>query len=213
MKKKNTFMILTALITGGFVLSGCLGFKAPGIAIETEGNVSSVLPGRTLLFSATGQDIVWTVSSTTGGTGPVANGTGISASGILTVAGNETSGVLYVTASSLSSGLSATKPIRVTTVTGINITPANQSIESGGTIRFYAAVTGSNNPDSEVMWRISSNAAGTGYVSPGTYINTDGLLTVSSNETLQVIYIFAVSVLDPSKSAVTAVTVLPRNNR
>ena len=205
------------------VLTGCLGLDLFGnsgtITLRTEGNLSTVRAGGTLRFSATGRDLTWTVSSTSDGTGPVSAGTYITSDGVLTVSINETSTILYVIVISANSERSVSKLIRVTTVTGISISPVNPTITRGRNLQFTAQATGSNEPDNAVTWKVSSNASGTGAVTPGTGINSNGVLTVGSNETLTLLYVIAVSVVDPSKSAsvpvyiviptVTNVTVSP----
>ena len=225
MKKRNIlfgFIVLAAVIE----LIGCagldifLGGTETGVTLRTDGNLSTVRAGGTLRFSASGQGITWAVSSTNDGSGSVGNGTYIDSSGMLTVAANETLSILYVIATS-NSGQSAYKQIRVTTVTNITINPSNQPVTRGKTLQLNASITGNNNPDTAVTWKVSSNSAGTGAVTPGTGINNNGLLTVSSNETLTTLYIFATSVVDPSKSrsisvavvipTVTGVTVSPSN--
>ncbi|MCL1815173.1 MAG: Ig-like domain-containing protein [Treponema sp.] len=204
------FIILAAI--SGFVFTGCVGLIFGGgssrITIRTDSNLSTVRPGGTLRFSAAGQGIIWTVSSTSDGTGPVAAGTNITSSGILTVAVNETYIIIYVIAASSDGGQSEYKQIRVTTVTGVNITPTNQSVTRGRTLQFNAAVTGNNNPDDAVTWRVSSNAAGTGAVTPGTSINANGLLTIAASETLTTLYVIAASIVDPSRSRSVPVAVV-----
>jgi hypothetical protein len=211
MKKANKFLALITLIIT-ILVSGCAGFQMllNSVTISTNGNVSTVVAGGTLSFRASGQNIIWAVSSSSDGSQPVANGTFITPNGLLTVASDETALVLYIFATSASDGQSDIKQIRVVTVNSINITPANQTVAVGRTSQFRAQVMGNNNPDSTVTWRVSSNSAGTGAVSQGTSINTNGLLTVSANETLRTLYIIATSVIDPTKSgSVSASVVVP----
>ena len=207
MKKTNSFfgfIVLAAVI--GLGITGCVGMG--NVTIRTDSNISSVRLGGTLRFSASGKNIVWVVSSTSDGTGPVTNGTTISSNGVLTVAINETSIILYVIATSEDTGQSVSKQVRVTTVTNVAVDPVNGSVRKGRTLQFRASVTGSNNPDSTATWKVSSNAAGTGAVTSGTVINNNGLLTVAANETLTTLYVFATSVVDPSKSGSTSVQVI-----
>ena len=93
-------------------------------------------------------------------------------------------------------------------VTGITVTPANQSLERGRSLQFSASVTGSGNPSQAVTWRVSSNAAGTGSPASGTGINSSGLLTISPNETAETLYVFAASAVNTAISASTAVNVI-----
>ena len=197
------FAVLAAII--GLFITGCIGMGT--VTIRTTNNIQSVRPGGTLRLTASGKGIVWAVSSTSDGSGAVAGGTTISG-GLLTVAINETSVILYVIVTSSETGQSVSKPIRVTTVTGVSVTSGNQSVRRGKTLQLSAGVTGSNNPDNIVTWTVSSNSSGTGAVTPGTTVSGNGLLTVAANETLTTLYVFATSVVDPSKSGNTAVAVI-----
>ncbi|MCL2245297.1 MAG: hypothetical protein FWC03_12665, partial [Treponema sp.] len=157
--------------------------------------------------------VTWRVSSNAAGTGTVAAGTGISASGLLTISANETPRTLYVTAVSVFDGsMTASATVTVTlpppVVNSVTVTPVNQSAEAGASIQFYASVTGVNNPNTAVTWRVSSNAAGTGAVASETGISASGLLTISANETHSTLYVTAVSVFDSTKSAGASVTVI-----
>jgi len=209
MKKKNGIFLIIIIFLVFLLQTGCLGLLFYNlVTIRTENNVSSVLPGGTLGFTATGQEIVWYVSSTKDSSGPVASGTGISADGMLNVAVNETFSTLYVIATSLKTGKSDYKQIRLVTVTGLTINYSDQPAVIGRTFQFRASVTGTNNPDNIVNWRVSSNAAGTGTVTPGTRIDSGGALFVSANETLSTLYIMATSVVDPSISNIASVSVV-----
>jgi uncharacterized protein YjdB len=214
--KKNLILVVASVL----VLSGCASLLY-GVVIRTSGNVSSVLAGGTLNMRASGRDIVWSVSSNSSGTGGVASGTFINQNGVLSVAVNETALVLFVTATSTRDGYSDTRQIRVVTVTGVVISPLNQTVVAGRTLQFRAQVTGNNNPDNAVTWRVSSNASGTGAVTQGTSISAAGLLTVAPNEALSTLFVIATSVVDPSRftsapvavvvPTVTSVTVRPEN--
>ena len=231
MKKTRTLSGIIALaavtaliITGcaGLIFdSGSSGSTTQTISIRTEGNLSTVLAGGTLRCSATGQNIAWAVSSTSDGSGPVAWGTSISSDGLLMAGGDETLTALYVIATSTSSNQSAYKQIRIVTVTGVAVSPSNQQVISGNAIQYTASVMGTNNPDTAVTWKVSSNPAGNGGVTAGTNIDAKGLLTVAPGEKLTTLYVFATSVADPTKSGsayasivvpiVTGVAVSPPN--
>jgi len=189
------------------ILTGCASILH-GVNIRTVNNISSVRAGGTLDLRSSGRDIVWSVSSGSDGSGVVAAGTFINQNGLLTVAANETASVLYVTARSARDGFSNTRQIRIVTVTGVTITPVNQTVAIGSSLQFRAQVLGSNNPDSVVTWRVSSNAAGTGNVTNRTSINTNGVLTVAPNESARTLFVFATSVIDPTKSVSTSVSVV-----
>jgi len=212
MKKRYKHLGIIALgVFIGLVMSGCgslFGIFSGAVTIRSVNNLSSVRLGGTLQFRATGRDIVWSVSSTSDGIGPVANGTDISSSGVLTVSPGETSIYLYVIAVSARNDKSAYKQIRVVTVSGVTVSSSSQSVVCGRTLQLRASVTGNNNPDNVVTWKVSSNAAGTGAVSSGTYISASGLLTAAIHETVPMLYVTATSVVDPSKSGSVAISVI-----
>jgi hypothetical protein len=210
MRKNNIlFAFITLIIITGLI-SGCASFQRwlYSVHISTEGNLSSVLAGGTLKLRASGRDIIWTVSPNSSGSQPVSNGTFISPSGLLTVASGETASVLYVTATSTRDELFDIKQVRIVTVNAVNISPDYQTVVAGRTSQFRAQVTGSNNPDNAVTWKVSSNPAGTGTVTQGTSINSNGLLTISVNESLRTLYIVAASMVDPTKSSSVSATVV-----
>jgi hypothetical protein len=108
MNKTNKFFVIIAVtVLVVLVLSGCASFLY-GVNIRTDGNVTSVLAGRTLVMRASGRNLVWSVGSTRDGSGPVASGTSITQNGLLTVSANETASVLYVPATSTRDGFSQT---------------------------------------------------------------------------------------------------------
>jgi uncharacterized protein YjdB len=157
--------------------------------------------------------VIWKVSSNAAGTGAVTAGTHIDANGMLTVAAGETAAILYIFAiSAIDTTKSASVPVTVIIPVVINVTvsPSNQSVEAGKTLQFYATVTGANNPNTAVTWKVSSNAAGTGVVTQGTRISNNGLLTVSANEPAATLYVFATSVADTSRSGSVSVNIPAR---
>jgi len=193
----------------GFVSTSCYTlFGTYTLTVRAEDNSTSVLCGGTMRFIAYRQGITWAVSSTRDGSGPVAYGTGISSDGVLTVATDEISPYLYIIARSIDDDLSRVIQIRVITIDNIVISSTNSWIMRGETLQFFALVTGNNNPSNAVTWRVSSNAFGTGAVTYGTSIDSNGLLTASAGETSAALYIFATSVLDPTKTAVVVVDVV-----
>ena len=205
-KKSRFFFIFTALLIT-IILTSCASLFY-SVTIRSANNLSSVLAGGSLQLRASGRDITWSVSTRSDGSGTLANGTFISAGGLLSVDINESASVLYVIAASLRDGYSDIKQIRVVTVSRVSVSSASQTAVAGRTLQFRAQVTGTNNPDQVVTWRVNSNSSGTGAVTPGTGINSNGVLTVAANERLSVLYITATSVIDPSKSGMTSVSVV-----
>ena len=90
----------------------------------------------------------------------------------------------------------------VPTVTSVTVTPAAVSVEKGKTQQFTAAVTGENDPNTEVTWTVE------GAATAATVIDADGLLTVGENETANTLTVTATSVQDTAKSASATVTVM-----
>ena len=206
MKKTNKlFGLIVFMILIGLFSTGCDSLL---FSVRTDGDLSSVRPGGTLRFNSSGNGVIWTVSSTTDGSGPVAAGTNITPGGVLSVSANETNPILYVIATSVGDGKTDIKQIRVTIVTGVAVTPSNQSIRIGRALQLNAVVSGSNSPDNTLTWKVSSNSSGTGAVAPGTSISAGGLLTVADNETLSTLYVIATSAVDLSKSGITLVYVI-----
>lgn len=87
------------------------------------------------------------------------------------------------------------------TVTSVTVTPASVTVEKGKTQRFTATVTGNNDPNTAVTWKVE------GADSDSTTIDADGLLTVGTNETAKTLTVTATSVQNTSKSASASVTV------
>ncbi|MDR0525108.1 MAG: SUMF1/EgtB/PvdO family nonheme iron enzyme [Spirochaetaceae bacterium] len=80
------------------------------------------------------------------------------------------------------------------------VTPAfGGTVDKGSSTRFYAYVSGT---DQSVSWSIYAPGS-----SPGTAIDSTGLLTVSTNETLNTIIVIATSTVDSTKSGLGSVTV------
>ena len=86
-------------------------------------------------------------------------------------------------------------------ITSIDVVPASATISTGMSYDFDANVKGGNNYDPSVTWSIAGNQ------STGTTVNSDGTVTVSSNETASSFTVVATSMQDPSKSARGVITV------
>ena len=132
--------------------------------------------------------------------------------GLLTVANNESLPVLYfIATSTVDTSKSGTVSVSVIRpiVTSVTVSPANLTVPAGSSVQFAATVAGTNNPDTTVTWRVSSNAAGTGAVTQGTSINNNGLLTISAGETSSILFVFATSTFDPNMSGSVILSVTP----
>ncbi|MCL2294671.1 MAG: SUMF1/EgtB/PvdO family nonheme iron enzyme [Spirochaetes bacterium] len=145
------------------------------------------------------QDVTWAVESGVAGT--IIN----NASGLLTVAANETAVSLTVRATSmLDTTISGTAVVTVPqpTVTGVTINPSTAAVNRGGNQTFTATVAGDNNPPQDVTWTV------TGAKAAGTSINNaSGLLTVAANETAASLTVRAISTFNNAISATADVAV------
>jgi formylglycine-generating enzyme required for sulfatase activity len=87
-------------------------------------------------------------------------------------------------------------------VTGVTVTAAAESVIKGGTLQFFASVTGENSPAQTVTWTIAASG-----IASGTSISDSGLLTVAAGETSTTLTVKATSTEDASKFAAKIVTV------
>ena len=171
---------------------------------------ASVKAGETRVFTATlegtnitNRTINWTV------TGNTSINTMISGNGVLTVAADEKSDILTVTAvSDANESVSASvavkvvkesKPVNPTNIT-ITVNPSeNVEVKVGENKTFIARVEGTNLEDKTVTWSINGNK------SANTTISSEGVLTVAQDETATAITVVATSNAD--KSIVKTVSV------
>ncbi|MCL2229671.1 MAG: hypothetical protein FWC01_01100 [Treponema sp.] len=213
MKQNFKFLGLLIVITA-VVFASCAS------VVRIRSDITSVIAGGMVNLRVSGSDLEVKVSSTPDGSGPVAAGTFVSSRGLLTVDPRETALFLYVIARSTKEEKSDTMQIRVVTVDSVVISPASGATAvASRTLQLSAQVTGNNNPDRNVTWKVGSNNDGTGSVTAGTAINNNGLLTVAREETFRTLFVTATSSIDTSKSStvlinivvptVTGVTVTP----
>jgi len=142
------------------------------------------------------QTVIWAVTG--GGTG-----TSINSSGLLTVGINESvTNTLTVRATSTyDTTKSGTATVTVVSgVTNVIVSPATIAVAKGFTQQFTATVNGTNEPPQTVTWTLTGGGTGTS-------INTNGLLTVASTETVPTLTVRATSTYDNTKSGTATVTV------
>jgi len=173
----------------------------------------TVEKGTTYQFSATvtgtnnpRQTVTWSVS------GNNEAGTVIAADGTLTISGNETAETLTVRATSDLTGYTSIFgeatvtvtdiPAPLPTVTGVTVTPETITLNKGDIHTFSAAVRGDNNPAQGVTWSVEGGVS-------GTTITSGGALTVSVDETADIITVRAASTISgyTDKSGTATVTV------
>jgi len=211
---KHTIKLLGLFVLLAVVFSSC-------VSVQIRSSLTSVIAGGSISLRVSGSDVEVSVSSTPDGMGTVASGTFVSSRGLLSVDPRENALFLYVIARSMKDNKTDTIQIRVVTVDSVSVTPAAGTATAGRTLQFASQVTGTNNPDRNVTWRVASSADGLGGVSSGTTINSSGLLSVAREEPNSVVYVSATSSIDVSKRAVvpvnivvptvTSVTVTPEN--
>ena len=83
-------------------------------------------------------------------------------------------------------------------------TPSNTNIEKGESLTLKAIVTGTGNISKDVTWSIEGNN------SSKTTINSNGVLTVGSDETSKTITVIATSVSDETKSVSITLNVIEK---
>jgi hypothetical protein len=203
-----------AVVLALMVLAGCsdeLTGEDPavtGVTVTAAGGAAGVARGGTLRFTATvagtdspAQTVIWRIT-----TSVVDPDTSIDNTGLLTVALREAVTSIEVTATSTvdggKSGAASVSVSNVVSVTGVTVTPARASVTKGQTVQLSAAVAGTNSPVQSVIWNITTTG-----ITPGTTINSAGLLTVAAGETASVITVRAVSAIAPSRSGQATVTV------
>ena len=85
------------------------------------------------------------------------------------------------------------------TVTSVSISPGTAVVSKNATCAFTASVTGANNYSKEVAWSVSGQSSG------NTFIDGNGILNVSSDETASSLVVKAVSRQDSNYSATALV--------
>ena len=143
------------------------------------------------------QEVTWSISGNT------SLNTEINNDGMLSIADDETTDKITITATST---VDPTKSASVTvnifqikitsTVSNVTVT-----IATGETQKLQAVVTGSNNPNQKVIWSVGGNE------SANTFINENGELTVGNDETAKTIIVRATSVEDPEKYGEFAINI------
>lgn len=81
----------------------------------------------------------------------------------------------------------------------VSVSPSRTTVAKGGTLQFTAIVTGAHT-DKSVAWTVTGGGS-------GTTISTDGLLSVSPDETAGTLAVWAISIVDTAKGAMSTVTV------
>ena len=86
-------------------------------------------------------------------------------------------------------------------IANVTVTPADAKVEVGETQKFNATVTGKGYYNRSVVWTV------TGSSNAGTFISSNGLLTVAANETAEELTVTATAAGDSDRSATAKVTV------
>jgi len=225
MKNKLKFGIIAFVTLIVFSMSACDDDidnggedEKPGVSVTVAPKNYIVHRGydQSFIAAVKGTDdkaVIWSIE----GAG-LHKDTVISQNGLLSVSRDEEQTVLTikaVLAADTSKYGTATVSIPAPTVIGVEISlaegikinpwyPKNKEIDvaPGKTEQFQAIITGENFPDETVTWSIPPDT-----VEVGTFIDEDGLLTVSSVETHDKFTVRAVSKADPGKSDIITVFV------
>ncbi len=89
------------------------------------------------------------------------------------------------------------------TITGVTVDPDTAEVEVGETKQFTATVTGTGYYNKSVVWTVSGNE------STGTFISSNGVLNIATDETATTLTVKATAVGNSGKSATATVTVTP----
>jgi len=180
------------------------------VTVTVVGGTAKVVRGGKLQFNAAvagnnnpDSAVTWKVSSTADGNGAVTSGTVMAANGTLTVAATEAAATLYVIATSrINAEKSGSIAVTIPTVTSVTVNPVNPQIKRGEGQTFSARIEGTGNPSQDVTWKVD----GVGGAATTT-ITSNGVLIVSTMETLAYLLVTATSVDDPTKFNTTLVTI------
>ena len=88
-------------------------------------------------------------------------------------------------------------------ITNVTVTPGTAEVEVGETKQFTATVTGTGYYNKSVVWTVSGNE------STGTFISSNGVLNIATDETATTLTVKATAVGNSGKSATATVTVTP----
>lgn len=168
-----------------------------------------MLLGATQTFVATvsntiNTSVTWSVNGIPGGNATVGT---INSNGVYTSPGDlPASTAVTVQATSVADTTkSATAAVTITSDISVSVSPQSMPVELGGTRSFTATVNSSGNPDRAVTWIVSgAGCAGTacGAIDPSGTYTAPQILTAPPS-----VSVSAISVADPSKSGVAAITV------
>ncbi|MCL2062761.1 MAG: Ig-like domain-containing protein [Candidatus Cloacimonetes bacterium] len=204
MKTKNQILLVIALFV--LLIIGCETTKPDPIitGVLVSPSTATVTRGHSQQFTATvegtndpPQSVTWTISDGSGGSS-------INSNGVLFVSASEPASVLTVTArSTINSAFSSSATVNVTgaIITSVTISPKSINLAQGQTQQFTATVNGSHNPPQTVAWSISGNN------SSDTSINSNGLLSIASNESANSIIVNVASTVSSDISDTATVTI------
>ncbi len=204
-------MILVASILGcgGLVGSGPSQLPPPSVGVNIAPVRASLLLGVAQTFVATVSNstntaVTWTVNGIPGGN--AALGT-ITAAGVYTAPADlPASGTITVQATSAAdTSESAAAPVNIVSDISVSVSPQAMPVELGAAHSFTATVNSAGNPDRTVTWVVSGNGcAGTacGSVDGSGNYTAPQVLTAPPSVSLT-----AISLADPSKSAVGTISI------
>ena len=205
------YSLLTVRATSTIDLSkyGEAAVNVASMRVIISPAVPVALKGGTLQLNAIvggSPSITWSIKDTDKNAG-----TTISSTGLLTVASAESKSSITVIAASDTLSAEVTVNLyssgELPTVTSVTVSPSAPTVTAGYAQPFTATVVGTNSPAQNVTWSIVESNK-----NPGTTINENGTLFVSTAETLTSLTIRATSAVDTSKNGTTTVTVTPSSS-
>ena len=168
------------------------------VSVSVSPATVSVQAGNSQTFTATvsgstNTAVTWSVSPTAGS---------ISAAGVYTVPANTPAQTVIVKAISIADPTkSATATVNITAApvpVSVSVSPATVSVQAGNSQTFTATVLGSTN--TAVTWSVSPTVGS---------ISAAGVYSVPANTPAQTVTVKAISIADPTKSAMATVNIIP----
>jgi uncharacterized repeat protein (TIGR02543 family) len=200
----NQQLVISVEIGFGSVTPTVTSVSVSPYAVNVEQGTAQQFNATVMGTNDPPQTVTWEVTADTG----ILDGTSISASGLLTVGANQfTSGAaLTVTATStLDVTRYGTAVVTVTDtpvtpeVISVEVYPPTASVERGQQRQFTAYVAVQGGASQTVTWEVNSTS--------GSTINSDGLLTVASDETAATLTVTATSIVDGTKYGAATITI------
>ena len=178
--------------------------RITGFPTTVTVGTSLTLTGTVEPNNATNHTISWSIVNA-GGTGANINGNTLNttAIGIIRVRATVNNGETTSTPYTHEFDITVSPPS--VTVSRVTINPSAVSVEQGKTEQFSASVAGTNTPAQTVTWTLWGN------LSVSTFIDSNGLLSVASDEKAATLTITATSTVNTSIKGTATVSITIKN--